>query len=320
MHLVEREPTLEDFDDFYWNCFQRDRENQELRDVVEHEWRTFHGHPAALTIVVKDLDLEPRSQLVCCAQSVFVTDKFVEWARSAAEPWVIRTAARRLPDGSVPLITAAEVEEGCTERGSLNSLVTRWGRGDQEMPIEYRRCVHDFRQRAFINVTSGYRFGRILCESVGATAVRNALGAGFRLWTDYSEYFRVNPPAPPDDRRPYLSGITRDEAEEMEGSLMSHFFAFRPRLLRLTRDERELVQHALMGETEQVTAAAIGQDVHRVKYRWRVLYDKIEDRHPALFASFCGTDATTDHRGKEKRRVLLAYLRDHPEELRRTLE
>lgn len=316
MRLIAREPTLEDFDDYYHICFERDRGNCVLREVVAHEWRAFLMHPAALSCVIEDVDREPGGRLVCCAQAVFVTDKFVEWAKSAVGPWMIRTAANSLPDGSSPLCSAAEVEEGCTERGRLNSLVTRWAHGNTWMSEEYRQCVHEFRQRTFFNMTRGYRFGQILCESVGAMAVKQAQGAGFGLWTDYDEYYRANPPAPPDERRPYLSGITREEAVEVAGSLMSHFFAYQPRRFGFTADEREVVHYAMMGCTETATADATDNSVNRIKYLWGVLYDKVDAIDPALFASLRGDKAPTNRRGAEKRRLLLAYLRDHPEELR----
>lgn len=317
MRLIAREPTNEDFDSYYYKCFPYHRNDREARNSVEHEWRTFIGHPAGLSLIVEDLDLAPNVRFLCCAQVVFVTDKFVEWARVAAFPWISRIAAQRLPDGSEPLISAEEVEYGCTEQGSLNVLLTEWGRGDAEMPPEYRRCAYELRQREFYKLMSGYRIGQIICECMGIDIARQAQHAGFKIWSDYQEYFHANPPVPPDESRQYLLGITREEAEDIEGSLISHYFAYRPRRFAFTADERSVVQYALIGDTEAATAAAIDESVSRVKYLWRIIYEKVDDIEPALFASLKCQNAPADHRGAEKRRLLLAYLRDHPEELRK---
>jgi hypothetical protein len=54
--------------------------------------------------------------------------------------------------------------------------------------------------------------------------------------------------------------------------------------------------------------------ITHLKKLWRGIYERIEDRMPEFF----GTEASTDEgrRGPEKRRQVLAYVRQRPEELR----
>ncbi len=49
---------------------------------------------------------------------------------------------------------------------------------------------------------------------------------------------------------------------------------------------------------------------------WVSIYCRVEDYMPELICDPLQSDIPAGGRGKEKRRRLLAYLRDHPEELR----
>jgi len=53
-----------------------------------------------------------------------------------------------------------------------------------------------------------------------------------------------------------------------------------------------------------------------VKKAWISIYHRVEHHLPDLMADPLRSDTPPSGRGKEKRRRLLAYLRDHPEELR----
>ena len=56
--------------------------------------------------------------------------------------------------------------------------------------------------------------------------------------------------------------------------------------------------------------------VPRVKKVWVSTYRRVEDHLPALIQAPIRSDGPRHSRGKEKRRRVLAYLRDHAEELR----
>jgi hypothetical protein len=49
---------------------------------------------------------------------------------------------------------------------------------------------------------------------------------------------------------------------------------------------------------------------------WRTIFNRAGSRLPELFPDHQQVNAGNTERGKEKRRHLLAYLREHPEELR----
>ena len=54
--------------------------------------------------------------------------------------------------------------------------------------------------------------------------------------------------------------------------------------------------------------------IHGLKKLWRGIYERIQDRMPEFFGADAGADE--GRRGPEKRRQVLAYVRQRPEELR----
>ena len=53
-----------------------------------------------------------------------------------------------------------------------------------------------------------------------------------------------------------------------------------------------------------------------VKKTWLSIYGRVDDHIPELVAGPDPSGLTDGRRGREKRRGVLAYLRNHPEELR----
>ena len=117
-------------------------------------------------------------------------------------------------------------------------------------------------------------------------------------------------------------GTTR-ELEQAPGnwsaSWVGHLFDYRPPRLGLSRSEQRLLSYALSGATDEHMADAMGVSLPTVKKRWISIYQRMEDSVPAL-VSDTRADMPAASRGREKRRGLLSYLREHPEELRPVLK
>lgn len=318
MHLTAYTPTAGDFEEFFRICFHRDRCNAELRAAVEHEWRVFLKNPTTRTVAVADLEREPGSRLVGCAQVVFVSEAFLHRAKEEDAPCVTRRAAQRMPDGASPLLTLEEVRHANAGDG-LNVLTTRWGRADALLDADEQRRVDRFMDRAFRTALCGYQIRENLMPTIGASALRRGLAAGYHLRRDYADYFRRHPPLPPAEQRPYLLGITRDEAFIGEGSLISHYFVFVPPRLSLKPGHKEFLRLVLEGHTDEEIADALCVSVPGVKNWWQAVFRHVAAVDAKQFPDFGdaagASGSAPDKRGKEKRSRLLQYLREHPEEL-----
>ena len=112
-----------------------------------------------------------------------------------------------------------------------------------------------------------------------------------------------------------LWGMTREEAmRTMPGSTARHLFESHPPRFRLSLNQRRLLWHALFDEDDDRLAAALDVSAHGLKKLWRGIYERIVESVPDFFGD--ATLADDGKRGPEKRRQVLAYVRQRPEELR----
>jgi DNA-binding CsgD family transcriptional regulator len=127
----------------------------------------------------------------------------------------------------------------------------------------------------------------------------------------------------PSRERRYLVGMTRRQADKLPAAMASMmFFSRREPICSFTPAEQDLLMLALRGEGDEACAAALGISPHTVKMRWRGIFQRVEGAHAELLgpgaAALRGPADGDDEarRGPEKRRHLLAYLRQHMEEVR----
>ena len=312
MHLTHRPATLGDFDACYRACYYTSGYGDVPREIAYREWRILLTNPSTLSMVVEDEERPQGARLVGYAQSVFVSDAFVQWARSTMPPYVNTHATNKLPDGSWPLLSQAEIR-AANSGGGLNALTTHWGWAEPPLTADEGPVVRDFIHDKFPFYARGYNYKEIMVEVSGDKNREMCEQMGLRLRRDYAEYYRTTPPPEP-DLHPYLMSLTREEALGSEGSRMSRNFVYTPPRIFFDRRDQEVLQMALSGMQDEEIANALGVGQAAVAKRWLKLYDRVSQRLPNLLPATPG-----GKRGTEKRRLLLRYLQDHLEELRPTI-
>lgn len=105
--------------------------------------------------------------------------------------------------------------------------------------------------------------------------------------------------------------VTRAALQSAPGAIGAMLFQYRHPTLRLREADQRLVRAALDGATDEEVAAALGIGLANVKARWRVLFQRINALQPHWWPAQDG-----ETRGPRRRHLLLAYCREHPEELR----
>ena len=83
-----------------------------------------------------------------------------------------------------------------------------------------------------------------------------------------------------------------------------------------SRREQQLLLCALAGNsaTDQELAGALGVSIPTIKKMWSSIYDRVADASPEIVPALSRPHRGKSERGKEKRRRLLVYLREHPED------
>lgn len=254
--------------------------------------------------VMEDRDRPPGRRIVQFGMTVFVTDDYMRYARTGTAPHMGVDLISRILDGHSPVLTLLEIGQA-NARDGLNLLVLHYGFPTHLWTAEEFPHVIARIPKCFFWLHGGYRIKEVLLEYYDKAFVPFALQGGFQT--------RAAPPAP----LPHLLGVTREEALANPGGNIAQMFAYVPPRFGFRRGEQQVLQRALMGMTDEEVAAALGLGLATVKKRWIAAYDRVSAQMPDLLPE---TSLENTHlerkRGHEKRRHLLLYLSQHPEELR----
>jgi len=191
------------------------------------------------------------------------------------------------------------------------------GDGVVFLALHYRQRVHDLADpyalrvlnlanEAFRVLHAGYRVRAFVQQALLSDEPWLA-GAGFRR--------RTEPLAGPPQLQTVLYGVTREDAASMlPGSSARHIFEHQDPRFRLSAAQRRLLWLALFDESDEHLMPRLDVSVHGLKKLWRGIYERIDEAEPEFFGD--NTAADDGKRGPEKRRQVLAYVRQRPEELR----
>jgi hypothetical protein len=247
--------------------------------------------------------------------SVFASDEFIHAVKTPPHFWVGPELARRVVRGQSPLLTHRQVR-GANARGGLNLLIWQSTASAAAMT---RIDVWDAIAASFFEYHHGY-----LWKELGANAettehlvwMRNAGGL---LWKnppgEYTEFWQDDLSAVIE--KPHFSGMTRDQAMTRRGSwLASLFLLYQPPRFGFSRSEQRLLLTAMRCATDQEVSNEMSISLDTIRKTWRLIYDRVTARAPGLIPDSSPNDDGATTRGREKKQRLIAYLREHPEELR----
>jgi hypothetical protein len=285
-------------------------------DDLGRAWRRLLGSAAVNTGVFERADQKCQG-IVGLGFAVFVRDEFVREIKAPPLVWVGPELTRRVTGGDSPILTDDEVRDANSGVG-LSEIV--WaGTGIPE--FEQTRDFYHLMLGAYVEAHRGFLLNELI--SAQAESVEQLLGgveAGGLYWNPARQNYAKAPPEPAEIfvARPHLVGITREIELARRGSWISTLFDYRPPRFGFSRGEQQLLLTALTSfqGTDQELAGALHLSIPTIKKMWASIYRRVADCDRGLVPDSMLSESGTHERGREKRRSLLAYLREHPEELR----
>jgi hypothetical protein len=286
-----------------------------LFDRLPDLWCALLKREALNSAVVEDLDRAEGDRLVGLAVSVFVTDDFVQQAKTHPLFWIGPDLIRRMTQNESPILERGAIRRGNSREG-LNLFL--WEPDIRvTTPAEFFPIAAEMGQAA-----TEYHAGFSIKEALGQWPS----GPVFRLAAEFAGWFAVErngqytPLRDADgcglSEGPYVLGLTREIAREHPGLALSAIFHYQPPRLFLTCAQQRLLKAALAGDTDEQIAGGLGISLSAVKKCWLAVYAKVSLRAPELLPDDGCNGSSGTGRGTEKRRRLLAYLQTRPEELR----
>jgi hypothetical protein len=245
---------------------------------------------------------------------VFVSDDFLRQMKTAPSFWAGPELVKRIAIGKSPIVSDAEVRRANATVG-LNLLVWHC----TFHPEDFKRA--ELATAAMTAFEQGYR-GFQLRELLGQAdclehlyGMSNAGGLYFDpLQGSYGSFPEINAHSFLDE--PRNVGMTRDLAMTHGASWVGSLFLYTPARLGLSPSEQRLLNSAFSGRTDEELSDMLRISVFAIKKSWRAIYERVAERLPELVPDRSENNGQTPSRGKQKKQRLLAYLREHPEELR----
>jgi hypothetical protein len=284
--------------------------------ILPEMWRAMLLKGTMKLSLVEDRARPLGSRIVSFNAIVFVTDEFCSEVRSTLPPYLSVQLAREYLSPRLPVLDREQVARA-NARDGLNVVLCIEGWAHDKLLRDQFLAVRDKQSEAFRNALNGYRVKEFLADAIGGETLQWMIDAGARVRRDYSKYFRKSGvPRPQSSQRPWLVGLTREEAFARPGSNIAGIFIYTPPRFHFNYSQRVLLQHALMGETCEKLAAALSISPWTVKKRWSAIYERVADVDSELLPPSVANSAHASSRGAERRRYLLHYLQQHLEELR----
>lgn len=286
-----------------------------LFDLLPEIWCALLRREALFSAVVEDLDAGASPRSLGLSVSVFLADEFVREAKTPPLFWIGPEIVRRVSGNASPILDSPAIGRA-NWRGGLT--VFRW-----EVDVRPAAEANFFSAatklaQAFFDNHAGFQIRELISQQPFGRMLEAAIQFGSRVWDPERGLYSPSADAaaldPPGS--PFVLGLTREIAREQPGSWLSSLFDYALPRLHFTRAEQRLLSAALRGRTDEEIAGTLEISLSAVKKGWQSIYAKVGVRMPDLLPDDSYELPAGAGRGSEKKRRVLSYLQDHPEELR----
>ena len=261
----------------------------------------------------------PHAPICFFGVAAALQDEFIREMKASPQFWVGPELTRRMMTGQSAILTYNQLREA-NSRGGLNLVV--WEgliRPGYEVHGELQRYMMEI----FIQAHRGYLWKEIIAgHPESQERLEHTLKTGGYLWDPIvgSYTSTLNKDSSEIVGHPHILGITRElelkGRSKWAGSWVGALFDYHTPMLGFNRREQRLLSCAIQGATDEHLTRTLGTSLPAVKKTWVSIYRRVEGQLPGLMPESVQSDSPVGVRGREKRRRLLAYLREHLEELR----
>jgi hypothetical protein len=274
-------------------------------------WQQVADEPAVVSAVQEDMALPAGHRLQGWGFSLIMPRGWADGLMADGQADAARCshAARdvyaALLGGHMALPTEREIARANAGDG-IAFLAMHYGQHEMDMTQPYALRVLNMANEGLRVMHAGYRVAAFYMQATAAD----------EPWIHTAGLRQRHVPLPaPAAAQTMLYGLTRDEAAAMlPGQSARHFFEHQPPRFRFSASQRRLLWLSLFDEPDDGLMLSLDVSVHGLKKLWRGIYERIDDVEPEFFGDTASDD--DGKRGPEKRRQVLAYVRQRPEELR----
>lgn len=275
-------------------------------------WQGLLGREAFRAIVLEETRNHSKPTKVGVGVSAFISDDFLHFIKTPPFFWVYPELIKRIATGKSPLPSDKQIRAANAD-GGLNLFL--WG-GALRSEYANRPEVLTALYSAFLEQHRGFLLKELILHGNSIDRLQAILRAGGQLLDESGEYVdQLQKPLHEIFEAPHYAGLTREAALSRLGSSIAALFIYEPPQFGFRPSEQRMLLAAVRGGTDEELANELGISLSAMKKMWLSIYERASTRLPTLLPNRASLKERSE-RGKEKKQRLLAYLREHPEELR----
>jgi DNA-binding CsgD family transcriptional regulator len=274
-------------------------------------WLGLLGREAFRAFVFEEVQ-DSSIRMVGIGVSAFVSDDYLLRMKTPPFFWVGPDLTMRIARGESPLLSDKETREA-NQNGGLNQLT--WA-GAVRTEYTNRPDIHAALFPAFVEQHRGFLLKEIIANATTPDQLLGMLRSGGQLLNTEGKYVdSVEKPLHEVFTVPHCLGLTREVALSRTGSWVGSLFIHESPRFCFRPSEQRLLLTALRGGTDEELSDELGISHSAIKKTWLLIYERVSAYLPVFSPNHEPAEGANE-RGKEKKQRLLAYLREHPEELR----
>jgi hypothetical protein len=275
-------------------------------------WLSLLGREAFRAVVFEDGE-DSQVRIMGVGVSVFVSHEFLLELKTPPLFWAGPEMAKRVLRGESPLLSDKQVRQANADCG-LN-LITWAGalHADYLQSMDANTAMF----AAFVGEHRGFLLREVTGHGMSVEALEGSFRSGGLYFSPVRRCYVDSTDKPLHEvlAEPHIVGLTRELAMARFGTWIGSLFVYEPPQFGFRPSEQRLLLAALQGGTDEDITGTLEISLSAVKKTWHSIYDRVTTLSPGLIPDKVPEELTSE-RGKEKKQRLLAYLREHPEELR----
>jgi hypothetical protein len=284
-------------------------------DELARAWAKLIDDEFACMLLYEEIS-RARSTIWGVSIAAFVRQSFVREIKTPPFFWIGPELARRVNSASSPVLSSKEIREANSTNG-LNLVVFQ----GNILPAKPRWLETYYAGvKAFFEEYRGYQIKEIIGSQADTPEfLSSMLHSGAMLFQPELEG-RINQESTDLEqvvKTPHVVTLSPETARLLGGSWFSSVFDYHPPIMKLSPSQQRLLLFALRGDTDQILAEKLHISVPAVKKAWATIYEKTERYVPELAKA---PDDNQIHegsgRGAERKRHVIAYVRENIQELR----
>ena len=269
-------------------------------------WRRLSRSRSFNSTVVEGAQPVKGYRILCFGCGAFVTRAFADAELSNPRPGLNSRIIASIDSGQSVVLSKSGLRASNSVGGiDMVVLYASWRCGLLDQAGVSEVCAVTVAN--FIEANLGYRFNRLMMETVGAEEA--AIIDSMHIWRHVCRFDQ------PFSEPRSLWVITREDALAVNGSAANPLFHYIEPVFRLREVDQQLLAAALRGYTDEELAAKLEISLTAVKKRWLSIFESTVEARPDLFPAVA-VQKDAQKRGRQKRHHVLSYMRVHPQELR----